>query len=154
MDFNPADAAGPSSSTPLPEGVYTLVVREAEERQSQRGNDMIALVLEYEQDGTRGSINEYLVSTPQAVFKIEQFCRAAGLVDQFQSGTLLPGDCLGKEVRAQVVIEAGTDSWPDRNKVGEFLPPQQGISTMPEEGIAVIDISPVTTVVDEKDIPF
>ncbi len=46
MEFNPQDAGDRGAFTLLPEGLYDIEVVEAEERTSQKGNQMIALTIE------------------------------------------------------------------------------------------------------------
>lgn len=133
MEFNPSDAADqPTGPRLLEPGTYELTVREAEERVSSKGNPMIAL--ELEPDGHAGMvIREYLVATQAAMFKIKQFCEAAGLMEKFNAGRLTEADCRNIRVKAKLTIEEGTDGYPDKNRVDEFLK-AGGIPTMPDGG--------------------
>ena len=71
---------GAAAPTTLPDGVYALKVRDAEEQTSAKGNKMIVVFMEAtDSEGRVVNLRDYLVSTPRAVFKIEQFCKAAGL---------------------------------------------------------------------------
>ena len=77
MDFNPQDANSTGAApTTLPEGVYALKVSDAEEQTSAKGNKMIVVFMEASDGAGRVvKLRDYLVSTPKAVFKIEQFCK-------------------------------------------------------------------------------
>lgn len=121
MDFNPTDAVEqPSGPKLLDPGTYELVVREAEERVSSKGNPMIAL--ELEPVGHQGVlIREYLVATQSAMFRIKNFCEAAGLTEKFEAGRLSEDDCRGSKVRARLTVEEGTDGYSDKNRVEEYL---------------------------------
>lgn len=152
MDFNPNDAETPVTPRLLPDGRYTLRVREAEERVSSKGNPMT--VLEFEVSGQPGAkIIEYLVCTPAAMFKIRNFCEAGGLMDKFNAGRLEESDFRGVIVDAEVIIEDGQDGYSDKNRVREFHPP----SSSTERALA--GQAPASTTgphqpVDESDIPF
>ncbi len=159
MEFNPQDAGDRGAFTLLPEGLYDIEVVEAEERTSQKGNQMIALTIEARHpDGYPSRVWDYLVSTPAAVFKIKQFCDAAGLTSHFESGRLTVQDCHNRRLKAKIMIEAGRDGYQDRNAVREYLPADAvsapaGIATMPEavNGTAA-PAEPVA--VSEDEIPF
>ena len=99
MQFNAADATERKKFWP---GQYVLEVHEAEERTSSSGNPMIALVVKGE-SGLR--VRDYLVGSPAATWKIRQFCDAAGLQNQFQSGRLSEEDVLGRRVLANLELE-------------------------------------------------
>jgi len=129
MDFDPNALAGDGPSTTLLEpGVYEMIVTEAEEKTSSKGNPMIALVLEpVDRPGAR--VRSWLVATPAALFKVKEFCDAAGLADRFNSGRLGEDDCRNVRVRAEISIEEGTGGFGDTNRIEHFLPPKQGIPT-------------------------
>lgn len=146
MDFNPSDAAEPAGPKILDPGEYELRVREAEERVSSKGNPMIAV--EFEVSGHPGIIiREYLVASPGALFRVEAFCTAAGLSAQFTAGRLCEADVRNARVRGRITIEEGTDGYPDKNRVEEFMAPQ---------GSAAAVAAPVAahTPVPDSDIPF
>lgn len=136
MEFNPEDGSARGSFQLLPVGDYDIEVIEAEERTSQKGNQMIALTLQARHpDGYDARVWDYLVSTPAAVFKIRMFCEAAGLEKQFESGRLTAKDCLGAKTKARIIVEDGRDGFSDRNSVAEYVTrtdsPSGGIATQP-----------------------
>ena len=150
--FNPTDSSGKSGFELLPDGTYDIEVIEADERTSQKGNEMIALTIQANHpEGYPVRIWDYLVSVPAAVFKIEQFCAAAGLVDKFKAGRLLADDCVGKKLRAKIEIEAGRDNYSDRNSIKEYVASgvsqPSGIATQPS---AASTPKPIA----EEEIPF
>ena len=157
MEFNPSDGSQRASFELLPEGTYEAEVIEAEERTSQKGNDMIALTLQVAHpDGYEARVWDYLVSVPAAVFKIRMFCEAAGLDKQYQSGRLTAKECIGKKVSARIGIEEGRDGFGDRNTIFEYMTggsaKPAGIATMPETAKA--DSPPMAPVVNDDEIPF
>lgn len=131
MDFNPADATESTASLKLlPEGTYELKVQEAEERVSSKGNPMIALELIV--SGHPGIlIREYLVATPAAMFKIKNFCEAAGLMSEYNAGRITENTVRGVRVGARITIEDGTDGYSDKNRVEEFVQPSSGPAAAP-----------------------
>jgi len=158
MEFNPTDAGDRSGFSLLPEGLYDIEVVEAEERSSKNGNQMIALTLEVRHpDGYPSRVWDYLVSTPAAVFKIKQFCDAAGLTGEFASGTLTEAHCRNRRLKAKIFVEAGREGYQDRNAIREYLPtatPSGGIATMPEHAMSGGGEAPQTTAVTDEEIPF
>jgi hypothetical protein len=156
MDFNPADAVEqPTGPRLLDPGTYELKVQDAEERVSSKGNPMIALVLEaVAHPGVQ--IREYLVATQAAMFRIRNFCEAAGLLEKFNAGRLTEDDCRGVTVRARVMVEEGGE-YPDKNRVEEYLKPG-GIPTGDDMGGAPAHAAPSSggghQGIDEDDIPF
>ena len=160
MEFNPSDGSQRASFELLPEGTYDAEVIEAEERTSQKGNDMIALTLQVAHpEGYEARVWDYLVSVPAAVFKIRMFCEAAGLDKQYQSGRLTAKECIGKNVSARIGIEEGRDGFGDRNTIYECVtggsPKPAGIATMPESNAAEKSSEPpMAPVVNDDEIPF
>ncbi len=156
MEFDPNDSAPRSSFELLPTGEYDVEVMEAEERVSQKGNQMIALTLQARHpDGYEARVWDYLVSVPAAVFKIKMFCESAGLEAQFKGGRLTADECVGRKTRAKIIVEEGRDGFADRNSVEAYLSPDappKGIATMPEsQDAAASDPPPHVT---EDQIPF
>ncbi|MCH2134148.1 MAG: DUF669 domain-containing protein [Phycisphaerales bacterium] len=153
MDFNPADSGNSSSFELLPEGTYDIEVIDAEERTSQKGNEMIALTLQANHpDGYTVRVWDYLVSVAAATFKIEQFCNAAGLTEQFKAGRLTADNCIGKKLRAKIEIEAGRENYSDRNSIQEYVTggaSPKGIATQPA-GSSESTPKPIA----EEEIPF
>lgn len=64
---------------PVPEGDYDFVVTEIENTYSKAGNKMIKLYLTLPMQGQREvRLNDYLVFTENAAFKIKQFLKSIG----------------------------------------------------------------------------
>jgi hypothetical protein len=156
MEFNPSDGTPKSGFDLLPDGEYDIEVIEAEERTSQKGNQMIALTLQARHpDGYDSRVWDYLVSTAAAVFKIKMFCEATGLESQFQSGRLTAEECVGRKSRARITIEEGREGFSDRNSVAEYVASDGsagGIATMPSDTPAEATSQPAA--VTDEQIPF
>lgn len=160
MEFNPEDGARRSGFELLPAGIYDIEVLEAEERVSQKGNQMVALTLTASHpEGYESRVWDYLVSTPAAVFKIRMFCEAADLMKQFDSGRLQATDCIGRRLAARIGVEPGRDGYSDRNTIIDYQAPgtktPAGISTRPEtEESAVAATVPAPAPITDDEIPF
>ena len=156
MEFNPSDGSQRASFELLPEGLYDAEVIEAEERTSQKGNQMIALTLQIPHPGGyEARVWDFLVSVPAAVFKIRMFCDAADLDDAFKSGRLTAENCVGKKVKARIGVEEGRDGFGDRNTVHEYIVAggarPAGIATMAS---ADTTATSAPAAVNDEEIPF
>ncbi len=158
MEFNPSDGSQRSGFELLPAGEYDIEVIEAEERSSQKGNQMIALTLQAQHpDGYDARVWDYLVSVQAAVFKIKMFCEATGLQKQFERGRLTAEECVGRRAKATVIVEEGRDGFSDRNSIQEYRPtdaPARGIATNPGDAEASSAMASEPMPVTEQDIPF
>jgi len=158
MEFNPSDGSQRSGFELLPAGEYDIEVLEAEERLSQKGNQMIALTLQARHpDGYDARVWDYLVSVQAAVFKIKMFCEATGLQQQFERGRLTAEECVGRRAKATVIIDEGRDGFSDRNSIQEYRAADsapRGIATNPDEGEAAATTPAEPMPVSDQDIPF
>jgi hypothetical protein len=101
MRFDPTQASEPSK--PLSPGWHLMEVTSAEETRSTAGNEMIRL--ELRPAGSGLTIRDYLVASPKALWKIRQFCGAAGLIQHYEAGTLRATDIVGRQVMVDLVEE-------------------------------------------------
>jgi Protein of unknown function (DUF669) len=107
----------------LPEGIYDFVVADANDKQSQSGNEMIELQLIIKgPDGQESRIYDNLVFTPKAFWKIDTFrlCTGDKLV-KGQSVEFDATDCLDRTGKCSVIIDKYEGR--ERNKVDEYLDP-------------------------------
>lgn len=82
------------------------VIREAAERPSARGNDMIELTVAVP-DGRGGErlFKDYLTSTPLGALRLRHACEAVGALDRYTSGEISASDFPGHAVRVKIGIE-------------------------------------------------
>lgn len=94
----------PKDMTPVKSGKYPFTVVGATETQSKAGNDMISLELQVDIPDRDNPIKvfDYLVATPDALFKIEQFCMAVGL--DFGADELREDELIGLVGKADFVL--------------------------------------------------
>jgi len=105
----------------FPPGTYEAVVVRAEEKVSQKGNEMIELVLRvYSADGATIPVYDYLISAESSAWKIRHFCKSSGL--DYEKGDLSADECLGQNVRVILAVtkDAG-GKYPDKNTVKDYL---------------------------------
>lgn len=124
-------------------GQYPFEIIESVQRLSKSGNEMIALKLKiWDINGHERIVFDYLLDS--MAHKVKSFCRSVGLLDKYESGELLPTDCLGKCGSLNLVIQKDkTGQYSDRNSVKDYL----------NETI-VAKAKPAETEFKDDDIPF
>lgn len=104
------------AGTTTPAGFYPAKIVGAEEKYSRGGKPMLQLTLEVDPGGTAKTVDlkEYLLLTPEASWKIEQYMAAIGM--QFGSGqdvTISASDFLGGQLFVLTFNEPGVKN-PER----------------------------------------
>jgi hypothetical protein len=94
MDFN---ANQMRADALIPEGQYKFRVKDAREKRSSAGNDMLNLKLILNINGREVSYWDSLILLPKMFWKIEHFCETTGLQEALANGRLMAGDCIDKE---------------------------------------------------------
>jgi Protein of unknown function (DUF669) len=107
----------------VPEGVYDFVVADANDKQSQNGNEMIELQLIIKgPEGQEHRVYDNLVFTPNSTWKIDLFRIATGeTLVKGQSVKFDATDCLDRTGKCSLIVDAYEGR--ERNKVGEYLDP-------------------------------
>jgi len=115
---------------PIPEGIYKMQVQSADLTTSKQGNQMVKLTLvitdadpeKQQYLGRKGFAN--LVVVPDALWKLKQFCKAAGI--GWDAGGVNLEPAIGKELNIKVTQEPYTDpsgSTRITNRFDEFVVP-------------------------------
>jgi hypothetical protein len=94
MDFN---ANQMRADALIPEGQYKFRVKDAREKRSTAGNDMLNLKLVLYVNGREVLYWDSLILLPKMFWKIEHFCETTGLTDALNAGRLMAQDCQDKE---------------------------------------------------------
>lgn len=105
MKFKTENYESKSGGGNIPAGNYEFIVSNAEEQESQKGNPMInlELLIVIPDRDNPVKVFDCLVFTENAIFKIEQFCKATGMPEKFKNidGNvdidLEPANCLNKQ---------------------------------------------------------
>lgn len=123
MRFNKAGAsafpAGGKKKFVMPKGDYAFEVVHAIEGPSKSsGVPMITLTVKIDNGMALKEIKDYLVST--VPWKIQQFAEAAGLMDEFDSGSLDYVQCTGAKGMCRVDIES-SEQYGDKNVIKAYL---------------------------------
>jgi len=110
---------GRSRRTLLRSGIYDAQFREAVEKQSKRGNDMIeVLVAVFDGEGGEREFRDYLNDSTLGAVKLRHACAAVGAISKYESGDISAADFTGR-----VQVKIGTEKrrgWPDRNCIEDY----------------------------------
>lgn len=114
----------------IAEGIYSFIVREAEQTHSKTGSQMLKLRLGvFDANKAEHSILDWLVITDQMMFKLKSFCEAVGLLDKYEAGIIGAVDCLNRQGRVKIGVQKGNPKddgsgfFPDKNTVKAYLKP-------------------------------
>lgn len=121
MQFTPRSEEELDTRTLLPAGEYAATVTQASEEVSKSsGNEQIHLVLKVKDDqGNQNTVHDYLLEAMGG--KLRHFCASAGLMSEYDAGQLTAQDCSGQDVRVRLGIEKGSEKYPDKNVVKDYL---------------------------------
>lgn len=154
MNFKARTEKEISEMNSIPPGDYPFEVLNAEADQSAKGNDMIKLTLRVFVGDSARQMNDYLLESMPG--KLFHFCSYMGLAKQYEAGTLVAEDCLGKSGFLTVTTSKGKlkddgsgEYWPDRANVKDYIRNAGGVK---REVIA----SPYTKKNEDldEDVPF
>lgn len=100
-------------------GEYEFKVVSARDAKSNAGNEMIKLAIAVFDTGRQIKVYDYLLEAMR--FKLKHFCEATGLEKQYNSGTLSPQMCIGKEGRLKLTIQVDKSrKYSDKNVVEDY----------------------------------
>jgi hypothetical protein len=96
------------------------MIREAVERPSARGNEMIELDVAVP-DGRGGErlFKDYLTSTPLGALRQRRACEAVGALDRYDAGAISAADFPGHHVRVKIETEKRR-GWPERSVIVDY----------------------------------
>lgn len=146
MRFTPKSEEEVIKGGLLAKGNYQFEVRQAVEKKSKAGNQMMELVLcLWDKEGREYSIYDYLMDN--VAYKVRHFCYATGLQDKYEAGTLHDIDCVGKSGECKIFVrEDKSGQYPPRNAVADYLAPLEQKKQYP-------NANPETGFTDDE-IPF
>lgn len=89
-------------------GIYDFEVENAEDQVSKKGNDMIVLKLTvFTGDGSQHFAKDWLVGSdaPLSLQKLQNFCKATGMLAAYEDGTLDAMSCIGLCGKLKISIQ-------------------------------------------------
>jgi len=119
----------------LKEGEYDAVITASSDCQSKTGNPMMDMTVSvYDENGKAHDVRDFLVFTKQMMWKIVHFADSAGIVKEYEAGTLCSETAIDKRVRVKITVEEGSEipqdklkgkptgsRYPDKNKVDDYI---------------------------------
>lgn len=104
----------------LKDGIYEAVIKKSEFQKSRNGNPMFKMTLDvFDDKGSIFFITDYLVFTPQMMFKVKHFCESAGLQKEYESGEFCQPDlAVQRNVFVKIKTQKGKEI-PDENLDGK-----------------------------------
>lgn len=104
-------------------GWYDAQFREAVERPSKRGNEMIEVVLAVTDADNERQFRDYLVNSVLgvAVIKLRHACAAVNALEKYEAGEITQDDFPGRACRVHVIVEKKR-GFPDRNVIDDYAP--------------------------------
>ena len=112
----------------IPAGEYDFTVREAVEKKSKAGNDMIQVDMDIFVDGKERPLKDYLMES--MAFKLRHFCFSIGLGCKYEAGTLSAVDCQGKSGKVKIIQKANGD-YGLQNSVKDYVVFEAGSEPAP-----------------------
>lgn len=126
------DAQKTARRTLLKPGLYDAHIREASERPSKAGNDMVELVIEVpDADGNRREFHDYLTNSAFGAVKLRHACEAVGALAHYDAGEIAAADFPGQAVRVRIGVEKRR-GWPDRNVIEDYASADRSVVRLRE----------------------
>jgi len=140
MDFN---ANQMRQDALIPDGKYKFRVRDAREKRSQAGNDMLNLKLTLLVNGREVQYWDSLILMPKMFWKFEHFCETAGLKDKLEAGRIMAQDCLNREGWIEITQKVDSQTGVLANQTKDYC-------LEPQELLPIADSDPTSL---DDDIP-
>jgi hypothetical protein len=122
------------------EGEYEGIVTKWEAQISASGNKMAVIFISImDSDGLSHSIRDYLVYSPNMMWKIKHAAESAGLGSEFEAGKFMPSLLVSRSVTVKIKIDPGKEipadklngkpagsKYPDKNAIEDYVPAPLG----------------------------
>lgn len=132
--FNPVSEEELQTASLAPEGIYSYKVIEAEDAVSKAGNDYIKLTLKIYSDA---GVEHGIFTNLALMHLLKHFCDVNGMQDQYNSGNVPAGLCLGKSSGRVLIGIEGEKPNPNggmyrsKNIVKDYIVAPHGSSMKP-----------------------
>lgn len=149
MKFTPKTDEEIKAMNILDAGKYPFEISGAVEKVSKSsGMPMIELTVRvYDADNKIHLVTDYLPSSERAAFKRRNICKAIGLVNEYDSGSLEADMFIGKTGYLELIVEKSVD-YGDKNKIKEYVVSDEKFETNKKA-----DAGKVAEILDDE-IPF
>lgn len=122
MKFTPKSEQEITRESLFEKGTYSFEVTKSENKVSKSGNSMIKLQLVIFANESDLSKTVYDYIMPSLAFKLRHFCKATGLLEKYEKGTLDAEDCEGKTGKCYVGIEEDeSGKYMPKNTVKDYM---------------------------------
>ena len=144
MRVNPMSEKEIAEANLWPAGTYDYEIIEAEEQTSKAGNDMIALRVKlFNAQGSSIVVDDYLVDSPKAAYKVRHCAEASSLLGEYEKGELLARDLTHRTGKCKVVVSKDRNGqYPDKNQVADYLRPDSAAPAAPKPAPSIDDEIP------------
>jgi hypothetical protein len=129
-----SEAQKAASPRLLRTGWHDAEFREAIEKASKAGNDMIeALVVIRDADGNEREFRDYLTDKGMGALKLRHACTAVGALDKYEAGEISAADFPGRSCRVRLGIEKKR-GFRDRNIIEDYAAADASVVRLKEVG--------------------
>lgn len=120
MKITPKTAKEIAERSLMEAGTYNFEVVNAEDKISRSGNEMIKLSMNIFYGDRVRTMTDYLLDKMDA--KLRHFCEATGLLDKYESSTLMAHDCIGRSGHIRIIIREDEEGvYGPKNEVRDYV---------------------------------
>lgn len=121
MNFTPLSEDQITKLSLLEKGEYPFEVRDAKQKTSSKGNEMLELILcIWDKEGREHIVYDYLMEA--FLFKLKHFADAVGLADKYDLGKIEFHECIGKQGVCKIYIkEDKSGQYTAKNAVADYV---------------------------------
>lgn len=165
MQFKPQSAEDIAKKSKPLTGIFPATVHTAEACVSKKGVDMIKLEVTVYVNTSEFQKTVYL--HPAMEVLVYNFCKHAGLEEEYHTGSLTAEMCERKDVFVKLGIEKGKDGYADKSAIKDFVSQEEHdraaerrSATAPAQGERKAPVTPPRPPADpdldvqDSDIPF
>jgi hypothetical protein len=132
MKVTPKTEEQISQENLLPAGIYPFEIMEAIDQISKSNNEMIKLSIRiWDAEGGERFVYDYLLDS--IAYKVRHCAYACELSEQYESGTLMASDFIGKTGSLKLGIRKDkSGQYPDQNQVNDYIVNEHATGVIPE----------------------
>jgi len=152
MNFKPLSEKELEEKTKLPKGNFPATVLSAENTVSKKsGAEMIKLTVCVFVESRKLHVTDYLLGSMEV--KLRHFCECAGLMEEYEAGTLSAEHCDGKDVMVRVAPEK-SEGFADKLVIKDYVPERKQAAPKTAPSTLAPDPNDDIPGVAKSDLPF